>query len=80
MAFVGVLSAPVLRSAFTGAAVSAAPARSAAVTMMSDPSPSLPFLPKPPALSADMPGYAGFDPLNISSTLPVKWFQEAEIK
>lgn len=43
-------------------------------------SPSVPFLEKPPNLSPDMPGYAGFDPLGISNFFDVKFLQEAEIK
>lgn len=43
-------------------------------------SPSVPFMDVPVALDASMPGFVGFDPLNISSFLNVKWLQEAEIK
>ena len=45
---------------------------------------AIPFLEAPPALDEGMVGYAGFDPLWVSSMLPdkgyVKFLQEAEIK
>mmetsp|Transcript_2434 Transcript_2434/g.4208 ORF Transcript_2434/g.4208 Transcript_2434/m.4208 type:complete len:210 (-) Transcript_2434:67-696(-) len=50
------------------------------VTMSGEKSPSLPFLTKQANLTADMPGYVGFDPLGLSNMLPVEWLQEAEIK
>lgn len=53
---------------------------SRSVVAMADKSPSVPFMDAPENLSPDMPGYVGFDPLNISSYLNVKWLQEAEIK
>ena len=49
------------------------------VVMMAK-SPSVPFMDTPAALEETMPGYVGFDPLNISSLLNVKWLQEAELK
>ncbi|CDF40148.1 unnamed protein product [Chondrus crispus] len=81
MAFVGSFTAPALsRNAFAGAKVSAAPSHVVARVSMQTKSPSVPFMDVPANLSPDMPGYVGFDPLNISDYLNVKFLQEAEIK
>lgn len=40
----------------------------------------MPFMDVPEELDASLPGYAGFDPLQISSYMNLKWLQEAEIK
>jgi hypothetical protein len=34
----------------------------------------------PSSLPSNIPGYAGFDPLGISTLLPIKYLQESEIK
>ena len=36
---------------------------------------AVPFLKKPAKLDSSMPGYAGFDPLNISENYDLKWLQ-----
>eukprot|EP00961_Rhodomonas_salina_P167336 2254925-Rhodomonas_salina.3 len=41
---------------------------------------SVPFLKKPEALDSSMAGYAGFDPLGLSSIADIKFLQESEIK
>lgn len=71
-----------------GSALTASSTRGPAVTSRTaarngvrmEMSPSVPFLEKPPRLSPDMPGYAGFDPLGFSNFFDVKFLQEAEIK
>lgn len=73
-------SAPLLRSStLCGASLSMVRVSSQAAMRM-DMSPSVPFLPKPEKLSADMAGYAGFDPLGFSNFFNIKFLQEAEIK
>ena len=49
------------------------------VVMMAK-SKSVPFMENPPALDGSMAGDVGFDPLNISSFLSIKWLREAELK
>jgi len=49
------------------------------VTMMSEKSKSLPFMPQPPNL-VGMPGDFGFDPVGFSNWIPAKWLREAELK
>mmetsp|Transcript_22557 Transcript_22557/g.59928 ORF Transcript_22557/g.59928 Transcript_22557/m.59928 type:complete len:241 (-) Transcript_22557:99-821(-) len=79
--FAFVSSLPVGRTSFaTPLAVSAAPAPVARVSMMAEKSASVPFMDKPPALDGSMVGDVGFDPLNISSYLNIKWLREAELK
>ncbi|GJD10268.1 Chlorophyll a-b binding protein 1B-21, chloroplastic [Galdieria sulphuraria] len=41
---------------------------------------AIPFLDRPPALDGSMVGDVGFDPLNISSYLDLRWLRESEIK
>ncbi|GJQ13475.1 hypothetical protein GpartN1_g5266.t1 [Galdieria partita] len=41
---------------------------------------AIPFLDRPPALDGSMVGDVGFDPLNISSFLDLRWLRESEIK
>mmetsp|Transcript_16556 Transcript_16556/g.28972 ORF Transcript_16556/g.28972 Transcript_16556/m.28972 type:complete len:212 (+) Transcript_16556:375-1010(+) len=55
-------------------------ARNATTVVMAAKSKSVPFADQPPALDGTLAGDAGFDPLNISSYLNVKWLAEAEIK
>lgn len=43
-------------------------------------SPAMPFLTKPDQLSADMPGYRGFDPLHLSDVIEINWLLEGEAK
>lgn len=81
MAFVGSFAAPALRTtAFNGTTISRASAPVTARFTMSGKSPSVPFMDVPEALSPNMAGYVGFDPLNISEYVNIKWLQEAEIK
>lgn len=75
-------------SAFTPALVGRAPAAVSQRTSTStnkgrivmEKSASVPFMDAPAGINSSMPGYVGFDPLNISTFLNVKWLQEAEIK
>mmetsp|Transcript_16288 Transcript_16288/g.40137 ORF Transcript_16288/g.40137 Transcript_16288/m.40137 type:complete len:215 (+) Transcript_16288:213-857(+) len=53
---------------------------SSKVTMMAEKSPSVPFLELQKNLDPTLPGYAGFDPLGLSNTLPIKYLAEAELK
>ncbi|GJD05619.1 Chlorophyll a-b binding protein 1B-21, chloroplastic [Galdieria sulphuraria] len=39
---------------------------------------AIPFLDRPPALDGSMVGDVGFDPLNISSYLDLRWLRESE--
>ncbi|KAK4523172.1 hypothetical protein GAYE_PCTG44G1064 [Galdieria yellowstonensis] len=41
---------------------------------------AIPFLDRPPALDGSMVGDVGFDPLNISSYLDLRWLRESELK
>ncbi|GJD11230.1 Chlorophyll a-b binding protein 1B-21, chloroplastic [Galdieria sulphuraria] len=41
---------------------------------------AIPFLDRPPAFDGSMVGDVGFDPLNISSYLDLRWLRESEIK
>lgn len=41
---------------------------------------ALPFLEAPPNLDGSMPGDKGFDPLDLSSGIDLKWMREAELK
>jgi len=54
------------------------PLQRATVTMAA--SQALPFLEKPAALDGTMAGDVGFDPLQLSSLVPLAWMREAEIK
>ncbi|KAG8470308.1 hypothetical protein KFE25_008729 [Diacronema lutheri] len=47
---------------------------------MAGKSAAVPFLPKPEHLDESLPGYAGFDPLNLASSFDIKWMREAELK
>ncbi len=84
MAFVGtfVPSPAAVLSRGATARVAARPVARSATTVTMRASKSVPFMEVPPALAANpnMPGNVEFDPLNISSYLPIKWMQEAEIK
>lgn len=76
----GFVSSPIVSaSTFRGSVVVSRCSVSAAKWTMEQ-SESVPFMPKPQALTGKEPAYAGFDPLGLSSTLNVKWLQEAEIK
>lgn len=77
MAFVSTFTPVSLRTSLLTRSLTPHP-QAATVRMAA--SPAVPFLPNPEKLSADMPGYAGFDPLGFSNFIPVKFLQEAEIK
>eukprot|EP00185_Porphyridium_purpureum_P007620 POR4968..scf208_2 len=49
------------------------------VSMMAK-SKSVPFMDAPPALDGSLAGDVGFDPLNISGFLNIKWLRESELK
>jgi len=65
--------------AFNAAPVLRAPTRTGA-SMMADKSQALPFMEKPAALDGTLVGDVGFDPLGFSSSFPMTWLREAEIK
>eukprot|EP00965_Chrysotila_dentata_P008840 288133-Pleurochrysis_carterae.AAC.4 len=47
---------------------------------MQQKSQSVPFLDRPAALDGTMVGDVGFDPLGISSGIPMAWLRESELK
>lgn len=83
MAFINAFS-PTAAGSFISKPVSvsarASQSVSVATVRMAEKSPSVPFMDVPANLDPSMPGYAGFDPFNISAFLNVKWLQESEIK
>jgi len=77
--------------AFTGAALGytppasvvlnrAAPRVSSPIMQEGGKSKAIPFLKNPPGLDGSLAGDIGFDPLQISDLVPIKWSREAELK
>jgi len=52
----------------------------ATAPVMQQKSQSVPFLDRPAALDGTMVGDVGFDPLGISSGIPMAWLRESELK
>eukprot|EP00188_Purpureofilum_apyrenoidigerum_P002465 Plantae.Rhodophyta-Purpureofilum_apyrenoidigerum.ctg2531.p1 GENE.Plantae.Rhodophyta-Purpureofilum_apyrenoidigerum.ctg2531~~Plantae.Rhodophyta-Purpureofilum_apyrenoidigerum.ctg2531.p1 ORF type:complete len:215 (-),score=31.00 Plantae.Rhodophyta-Purpureofilum_apyrenoidigerum.ctg2531:159-803(-) len=78
-AFVGGF-VPARAGSLMGVRVSHSAPRSVARFSMMAKSKSVPFMENPPALDGSMAGDVGFDPLNISGYLNIKWLREAELK
>jgi len=78
-AFVGGF-VPARAGSLMGTRVSHSAPRSVARFSMMAKSKSVPFMERPPALDGSMAGDVGFDPLNISGYLNIKWLREAELK
>lgn len=68
------------RSSLCGASLSSSAAPVKASVTMSERSAAVPFLTKPKSLPEDIPGYVGFDPLNFTDRIDIKWLQESELK
>jgi len=66
-------------STFAGAKL-AAVTSSSTMQMAAEMSKSMPFIQRPPALTGDMPGDVGFDPLGMSENLNLGYMQAAELK
>lgn len=77
----GFVPAVALRApAFAGAAVSRAPAPSTPARWSMAKSQAVPFLEAPSGLDPSAPGYAGFDPVNLSSYLDQDYARAGELK
>eukprot|EP00168_Porphyra_purpurea_P011302 TRINITY_DN286_c0_g1_i3.p2 TRINITY_DN286_c0_g1~~TRINITY_DN286_c0_g1_i3.p2 ORF type:complete len:216 (-),score=66.55 TRINITY_DN286_c0_g1_i3:225-872(-) len=77
MAFVS--AAAIRPTSFIGARVCSVAPSAATVTMAAR-SASVPFLPQPAACDGSMAGDVGFDPLNLSGFIDIKWLREGELK
>ncbi|KAG5176371.1 light harvesting complex protein [Tribonema minus] len=67
-------------TAFAGSKLAAVASGSTMQMAAAEMSKSIPFIQRPPALTGEMPGDVGFDPLGMSENLNLGYMQAAELK